>query len=78
MRILGDVKQFTSAADAKLVTPKEMAEILRCSPPQVLRLMRAGIIPIAFSVGRLHRFDASAVLEALGAHKPSTEAHADK
>jgi excisionase family DNA binding protein len=56
-----------------LATPTEMAEILRCSPPQVLRLMRAGTIPVAFSVGRLHRFDPSAVLAALAAHKAAPE-----
>lgn len=68
MRILDDVKSLTPIDKIHLKTPKEMAEILRCSPPQVLRLMRAGTIPVAFSVGRLHRFDPSAVLAALAAH----------
>lgn len=61
------------AAELNLVTPGEMAKILRCSSPQVLRLMRAGTIPVAFSVGRLHRFHPSAVLAALAAHKTAPE-----
>jgi excisionase family DNA binding protein len=55
----------SSSIAGGLLTPREIADLLRCSPPHVLRLMRKGIIPAAFSVGRVHRFDPVAVLAAL-------------
>lgn len=51
----------------KLETPREIAEVLRCTPQTVLNYHRAGIIPARIAVGRIIRFDRADVLAALEA-----------
>lgn len=47
-----------------LVTVKELAKELRCSPDHVYRLARDGRIP-SYRVGRAHRFKLAEVMEAI-------------
>lgn len=47
-----------------LLTTQEIAELLKCSKANVLKLTRAGKIP-GIRVGHLWRFDLERVMEAL-------------
>lgn len=67
---------FTSAEGAQprdddsqeLLTPPELASVLKVSPPTVMAYFRRGIIPAEIAVDRVFRFDREKCLAALRGH----------
>ena len=48
-----------------LLTPRELADLLKVSPPTVMSYFRRGIIPAEIAVDRVFRFDREKCLAAL-------------
>lgn len=48
-----------------MLTPRELADLLKVSPPTVMSYFRRGIIPAEIAVDRVFRFDRDKCLAAL-------------
>lgn len=57
------------AADKpELSTPRELAKVLKVSPPTVMAYLRRGIIEAEIAVGRVYRFNPEKCVSMLRAH----------
>lgn len=65
MRPTHDQKNTKDKDLCGLLTPRELADLLKVSPPTVMSYFRRGIIPAEIAIDRVFRFDRDKCLAAL-------------